>query len=47
MASGHAIKRKTDVRVTDTAARDLHDDLIRAGAEGGELANVQRLIGGR
>lgn len=36
-----------DIRVADPATRNLHDDIVRTGAEGGELAGLQSCVWGR
>jgi len=45
MASWNTVEGKADVRVADAAARNLHDNLIRAGAEYREFARPQRRLG--
>ncbi len=47
MASWNTVECKTDVRVADTAARNLHDNLIWAGVEDGEFARLYGRVCGR
>jgi len=45
MARRHAIKRKSDVRVTHAAAGNFDNDFVRSGFQGGELAPLQNCAG--
>ncbi len=47
MASRNTVERKADVRVADTATRNLHDNLIWTGVKGGEFARLYRRVCGR
>ena len=47
MASRNTVERKADVRVADTATRNLHDNLIWTGVKGGEFARLHRRVCGR
>jgi hypothetical protein len=46
MTRGHAVVSKSDVRVTNSAARDFHNHFFRAGFEVAEFRETQRSVGG-
>jgi hypothetical protein len=45
MARRHTIKCKPDIRMTDTAARNLNNDFVRAGSKLREFARLQWSVG--
>jgi len=47
MTSRNTVECKADVCVADPAARNLHDNIVRARAECGEFAGPQRCLRGR
>ena len=46
MTRRHTVVGEADIRVADAAARNLNDDIVRTGGEGGEFAGLQSRVWG-